>query len=48
MNLADFLDANTFSGRLKDTLIVLGGHGQIWVWPLTSYELYNLLYLKHE
>ena len=34
MNLAELLHANTYSGKLKVTLIVIGGHGQICVWPL--------------
>ena len=34
MNLAAFLHANTYSGKLKDTLIVISGYIQIYVWPL--------------
>ena len=29
MNLAGFLHANTYSGKLKDNLIVIGGYVQI-------------------
>ena len=29
MNLADFLHATTYSGKLKVTLIVIGGYFQI-------------------
>ena len=29
MNLADFLHANLYSGKLKDALIVIGGYVQI-------------------
>ena len=43
MNLADFLHGNIYSGKLKVTLIVIGGYSQVRVGPLKSYGLYNLL-----
>ena len=48
MNLVDFLHANTYSGKVKVTLIVIGGYVQIKVWPLKSQGFYNLLYVKNE
>ena len=48
MNLADFLHANTYSRKVKVTLIVIGGYVQIYVWPLKSSGFYNLMYLKDE
>ena len=29
VNLADFLHANAYSGKLKDNLVVIGGYVQI-------------------
>ena len=46
MNLADFLHANTYSGKLKVTLIVIGGYVQIYVWLLKPQGFFNLLYLN--
>ena len=48
MNLAHFLHVNTYSGKLKVTVIVIG-----WAWSNTRAAflvmgLYNLLYLKDE
>ena len=31
VNIADFLHANACSGKLKFTLVVIGGYIQIWV-----------------
>ena len=36
MNLSSFLHANTYLRKLKATLKLLGGHGQIWVFPFRS------------
>ena len=48
MKLADFLHADTYSGKLEVTLIVIW-----WAWSnmvagFRLYGLYNLLYLKNE
>ena len=34
MNLDEFLHTNTYLKKLKITLILLVGHGQLWVCPL--------------
>ena len=46
MNVADFLHANTYSGKLKVTLIVIGGYVQIYMWLLKPQGFFNLLYLN--
>ena len=39
MDEAQFLHANTYSGKLKVTFIeLLGQHDQIWVWPFGSWD----------
>ena len=46
MDLANFLLVNTYLGKVKVTLILIGGYVQVYMWPLKSLGFYNLLYLN--